>query len=147
MNLGIYVKNLSDEKEITFASNLVNYALSKNITDCSIFYDGVGFIPYDIPCGMFNSTDLWNFDGTLLVLNIDCLKSTFNIINDIDVYYHYGWEDKISVFNLLYVCNQNIKIISKTDNDDKTLYRLTGKQSVLISEDQNVIDYLLSVEK
>ena len=70
MNLGIYVKTLSNENEMSFISNIINAAVdNNNIKDCSIFYDGVGFIPFDIPCGMFNSTDLWNFNGKLLVFN------------------------------------------------------------------------------
>lgn len=145
MNLGIYVKSLSNEAEMSFVSNLVNYAVSNNkVKDCSIFYDGVGFIPYDIPCGMFNSTDVWNFNGKLLVLNIDCLKSTFNIVNNIDVFYHYGWENNLSVFNLLYVTNKDIKVISKTKSDDKNLYRLTGTRSIFISDSEDIIDFLLN---
>lgn len=75
MNIGFYVNSLKDEKEVEFASQVASEALeTKAFADASIFYDGIGFVPYFIECGLFNSTDLWNFSGSLLVMNIDCLK-------------------------------------------------------------------------
>jgi hypothetical protein len=147
MNLGIYVKTLSNENEMSFISNIINSAVdNNNIKDCSIFYDGVGFIPFDIPCGMFNSTDLWNFNGKLLVFNMDCLKSTFSIVNNIDIFYYYGWEKAVSIFQLLNIVNTNINIISKTEQDAKYLYRVTGIKTKVISDSSEIVDFLLSVK-
>jgi hypothetical protein len=143
MNFGIYVKNLSDENEMSFVSKLVNFAINNNqIADCSIFYDGVGFMPFDIPCGMFNSTDLWNFHGKLLILNIDCVKSALNIVNNIDIFYHYGWNDGINVFNLMQICN-NVNIICKTEKDKNNLLRLTDKKDSFVCNDEGIIQFLL----
>lgn len=143
MNLGIYVNSLANENEMSFVSNIVNFAVDNNhVKDCSIFYDGIGFIPFDIPCGMFNSTDLWNFSGELLVLHSDCVKSALNIVNKINIFYHYGWNDNITLFNLLHICNTGVKVIPKTEKDKNNLYRLTGIDTQFISNSEDIINLL-----
>lgn len=140
MNLGIYIKNLNDTKQLECIANSVNVAIgNKYIKDASIFYDDIAFNPFNIKCGLFNSTDLWNFKGKLVATSLSCVANTMNIVNDIDLYYYYGWEEKPALLDLLYVLQKNIKVICRDNNDAKYIYRVTGKIPHGISNDFNDI--------
>lgn len=135
MNLGFYIKNLSDDKQIEFASQTINTLIDdQKINDASIFYDGVGFVPYFLQCGMFNSTELWNFKGSLVTMDIECVKKALKIVNDIKIFYYYGWSS-IDVFGLLFILNNNINIICNNADEQKTIHRLTGKRADIFNKD------------
>ena len=140
MNLGFYIKNLSEDKQIEFASQAINTLIDdQKINDASIFYDGIGFVPYFLQCGMFNSTELWNFKGSLVTMDIECVKKALKIVNDITIFYYYGWSS-IDVFGLLFILNNNVHIICNNAEEQKTIYRLTGKRADIFNKD-NILDF------
>jgi hypothetical protein len=143
MNIGFYIKSLTEEKQLEFANQVINNAIDNELaSDASLFYDGIGFVPYFFQCGLFNATDLWNFRGSLIVMNIECLKKAMKIVNNIKIFYCYGWES-IDVFNLLFIKNNKIPILCRTEEDNKKLYRLTGGYADLcIKNDAEIIDFL-----
>lgn len=134
MNLGIYISNINNEyiKEL---GETINSNIGSKLTDASIFYDNVGFNPINIKCGMFNSTDLWNFNGKLLTLSLDTTIKAIKIVNDIDLYYYYGLEDKISPLSLIYLLGNNIEIIAQSEESASDLYRKTRRRPVFIAKD------------
>jgi hypothetical protein len=132
MNIGVYVESITDEDIIGYAIESIEIGFNTNqIDDATIFYDSVGFTPFFFPCGLFNSTELWNFSGTLVTFSLNSLKSALSIVNNIDIYYCYGWEDKTNVLSLLDTLSKHpdIKLISKNDEFAKNLFRITGKKS------------------
>ena len=144
MNIGFYIKSLSEDKQLQHIAPIINKNIEDNIiSDASIFYDGVGFVPHFLDCGLFNSTDLWGFRGTLVTMNIDCLKKSIKIVNNIKTIFYYGWEN-VDVFNLLYVVSQKIPIICKTDEDKNKIYRLTKYNANVVTE-ENFVDIIKDV--
>ena len=142
MNLGIYVHSLGDDETTSWALKTIDYGLqNKIINDASIFYDNIGFTPYYYPCGLFNSTDLWNFYGTLIVMNKDCLFTACKIINNINIVYYHGWEKDVSVFDLIYATSKSPLTITNNENNQKELYRLTGIESEIL-DTQTILDKL-----
>jgi hypothetical protein len=140
MNLGIYINSIGNHNQLAHIAKEINKGLSnKQLSDASIFYDGVAHNPYGIHCGMFNSTDLWNFHGHLVVTSLDNAFMAKDIINNIDIYYYYNWEDKKNILLLIKLLKNNIKIICRNQEDADNLYRLTGQKCVGISEDFNNI--------
>jgi hypothetical protein len=144
MNLGIYIKSLHDAKQLKCIANSVNSAIdNKYIKDASVFYDDIAFNPFNINCGLFNSTDLWNFKGKLVATSLGCVANTINIVNDIDLYYYYGWEEKPALLDLLYILQKNIKIICIDNDDANYIYRVTGRMPNGISNDFNDIHKII----
>ena len=138
MNIGFYVKNLSNDKQMSIISKIINNSIDNNlISDASIFYDGIGFVPYFISCGMFNSTDLWNFRGNLVVMNADCLKRAAKTVNNIKLIFYYGIEE-IDIFSLMFIKSQNIPILCH-QKDYQKIYRLTGQNPVLIENENDIL--------
>lgn len=135
MNLGIYISSLSNHDELSRISNTINNYIGNKLTDASVFYDNIAPNPFNIKCGLFNSTDLWNFNGKLITTSLSTTIKSLNIVNNIDIYYYYGWEKKINPLSLFHILSRNIKIISKTKKDDDDLYRKTAVKSLIICND------------
>lgn len=133
MNLGIYIDKISDYKQLEFSKQLIDYGIETNkINDASIFYNVIGQNPYKFSCGIFNSTDLWNFSGKLLVYSLECAIGAMNIINNIDIIYYYGLEkEKINVLQLMAI-NKEAEYICNSEENSKELYRLTNKNNRLV---------------
>lgn len=130
MNIGIYIDNIGNEDQMKEIFDCVNDCLSNTkISDISVFYDNVGPCPLNVRCGFFNSTDLWNFNGTLITTSIDTTKSALSIVNNIKIYLQYKAETKADLFDLLKITNSDIDLLTKNEDDTKELFRLTGKQS------------------
>lgn len=145
MNLGIYLKLMADNNQLNSISKFVDDNIDhKEIYDISIFYDEVAFNPNNTKCGMFNSADLWSFNGNLIVTTFDALVTALRIVNNINIFYYHGWEQKINVLGLAQISQGNVKIIARSEQDSKELYRITGRNPIGISENyENMVDILL----
>lgn len=144
MNLGIYLPSLADHNRLKEISDTINTNIGKNITDASIFYDDIAFNPFEIKCGMFNSTDLWNFKGKLITLSLQTTIKASKIVNDIDLYYYYGFEEKINPLSLIFLLSQDIKIVATSDAHANDLYRKTKTKPTLIAE--NLREFIEKVD-
>jgi hypothetical protein len=144
MNLGIYINDLLDSEQLKIINNAVDEVLkNKSVHDVSIFYDNIGFNPDNTKCGMFNSTDLWSFNGNLIVTSLNALSTTLGVVNNINIFYYYGWEKEKNLINLIMSTRGDVKIICRSEKDQKEVYRLTGKNPIGISENfQNIIELL-----
>lgn len=144
MNLGIYISSLSDKEQLNHISSLVSANLNnKMLYDISIFYDDIDFNPNNTQCGMFNSTDLWSFNGNLIVTSLDAMITALKVINNINIFYYYGWDQEKNVLRLI-TNLKNVKIICRSDEQSREVYRLTGQKAIGISENFNDIIDLLS---
>lgn len=144
MNLGIYLSSLSQQDQLEQIAEAINNNINTNkLSDASIFYDNIAHNQFDIKCGMFNSTDLWNFNGKLITTSLLTTMKSLNIVNNIEVYYYYGWEQRINPLSLINLISNNIRIISKTKGDSDDLFRKTGHTSTLICNNfSEIIDKL-----
>lgn len=135
-NLGIYLSSLSKHDQLKDIYEAFKYNIGSKIKDASIFYDNVAHNPFNINCGLFNSTDLWSFKGTLITTCLSTTLSAIKIVNNIKIYYYYGLEKKISPLSLIYLLkNSDIDIVAKTDIDALDLYRKTRINPKFISSD------------
>jgi hypothetical protein len=144
MNIGIYLDSIGKLKDLSGIETFVNNNLSSGkIKDASIFYDDVGPNNTNIKCGMFNGTDLWNFSGSLVIISSSCLFKAMNIVNNVELIYYYGWENKTPLFTTIGMLQIPKQIICKTQEDADYLYRISGKRFNKISEDFNQLTGLL----
>lgn len=135
MNIGVYLPSLSNHEELRDVCDGINFGIDSGaLSDASIFYDTVAYNPFLVKCGMFNSTDLWNFNGTLITTSLSSALMAMKIVNNIDIFYFYGWEKKVNPLHLIYLLNSGIKTLSKTSEDNNDLYRKTGKKSEIVCE-------------
>jgi hypothetical protein len=144
MNVGIYLNNLSDTDQLNHINNFVSESIkNKDVKDISIFYDNIGFNPYNVQCGMFDATELWSFNGNLIATSLDALNTTSRVINNINVFYYHGWIQEKNIMNLIIASQRDLHIICRSESDAKEVYRLTGKQPIGISQNfENIINLI-----
>lgn len=145
MNIGLYIDSLGDEKAIKiFIDTIEQGFLSNKLDDASIFYDSVSFTPFNFPCGVFNSTELWNFSGKLLVFSLESLRNAINIVNNIEIYYVFGFEESINILAMLDLISSNeISVITKDNFGMLNFYRISGKKVNGSLEDKSLMSLLI----
>lgn len=121
-NIGIYINTLEyndDVKDLTDA--IQSLGRDSNV---SIFYDNVGNLPIQAPCGIFSSTDIWNFSGSLILTDLKQVDLVLNVVNDIEVYYWYT-RGQDNIFDLARLATRIPVIASDQDSFDY-IQRITG---------------------
>ena len=135
INLGFYIKDLSHKECVATISQEIDRAKAANeLLDASIFFDDIG--PVDIPvnAGFFNSTDIWNFTGDLVVFSLDNLSRSLSFVNNFDVYYCFGFEP-YNVLQLLKILDtNNVHTIVSNESSAQNFYRVTGRKPISINE-------------
>lgn len=121
-NIGIYINTLEYNDD---TKGLMD-AITELGTDhsVSIFYDNVGNFPVQVPCGLFSSTDIWNFTGSLILTDLTQIDLVLNVVNDIDVYYWYT-RSQDSIFDLARTATR-IPIIASDQDSCDHIQRITG---------------------
>jgi hypothetical protein len=144
MNIGVYVDDFSNIDQMEGIAQELNKELAnKKIVDASLFYNGVCHTPIKLNFGLFNSTDLWNFDGYLIVTNLNSLISSLNIVNKINIFYYYGWENKLKALDILFAISRGVQIICRNEEDASYIKRITGKNPTGLSKNfENIVDIL-----
>lgn len=147
MNLGIYVSSMADETFTQAATEIRRGLDNRLITDASIFYDTVAPCKTEVPCGLFNSTDLWNFSGTLVTLSVEAAVMACKTVNKSNIIFGYGWGAKntFAILNLVY--KHNVKTICKTEELVEDFYRLTGQRAAGHTSDLNGLIEILNGDK
>jgi len=145
MNIGLYIDSLGDEKAIKiFIDTIEQGFLSNKLDDASIFYDSVSFTPFNFPCGLFNSTELWNFSGKLLVFSLESLRNAVKIVNNIEIYYVFGFEESINILAMLdLIWSNEISVITKNNLGMLNFYRISGKKVNGSLEDKSLMSLLI----
>ena len=136
MNIGFYINstNVNPPNDAIFKA--LNEAVSnKEVTDASVFYNDIDFNPIETKFGMFNSTELWAFTGVLVATSVANVVRSLKIVNKLrPIYlYHQGDEGNKDLIGLLHITNQ-VKIITRSEQDNKEVYRLTGKETTIIPD-------------
>lgn len=146
MNIGFYLENTSNEKQMSYTIDVIEYGIENNLVDdASVFYNSISFSHFEMPCGTFNSTDIWNFSGKLLLFSMDCLVTSLNIVNNIELYYLYGWEKQKNILTLLNIMSKRkLNIVTTNKEDAEEVYRLTGQHSINCEDHQQLITKIQS---
>jgi len=136
INLGIYVKDLSNTPLIHAVQSEIARAKSdKDISDASIFFDNVGPIDIKIDAGIFNSTDLWHFHGSLVTTCLETTIKALPVVNNMKLYYCFDTTSAYDVLSMLRVIIKNDISTIAFDNDSAmNFYRITGRKPIAICD-------------
>ena len=140
MNLGVYTDVLGNTGDLLSAVKSINEGVENGeLEDASIFYDSASndFPSVAINCGCFNSTDLWNFTGSLVTTGKDLTKNALAMINKFDIIYYHGWKEdqKLNTISLIEIAtNPKVKVVCRDEDGCNNLKRLTGLQSKIVNE-------------
>tara|TARA_B110000503_G_C6953058_1_gene331834 strand:- start:236 stop:682 length:447 start_codon:yes stop_codon:yes gene_type:complete len=136
INLGIYIKDLSNTQLLHAVQSEIAKAKSDgDISDASIFFDDIGPIDIKIDAGIFNSTDLWHFNGHLITTCLETLLKSITIVNNMHLYYCFDTRSNYDTLIMLRtIIKDNISTIAFDNDSAMNFYRLTGKKPISICD-------------
>ncbi len=134
MNLGFYVHNTSQSNLNSEIFSVLNDSIKTDkVDDATLFYNEIDHNPnLDTKSfGIFNSTDMWSFKGTLVVTSLRLLPLALRVVNKIKLVYLHTAEgfEKGNISSVMDLINLPDKIdrIARNEQDAKEYKRLTGK--------------------
>ena len=132
MDVAFYVNQISNDEKMTDLFNRMNSDVESGAIDTgSIFYKDIGPSPVEPKIGMFNSTDIWHYTGTLIATSMDTFLDAFKAVNKYTLAYLFYKDSKYDVFSLIGM-SRTTKILTTTEEDQKEVYRLTGLKPILL---------------
>ena len=134
MNLGFYVHNTSQSDLNSEIFSVLNESVKTDkVDDATLFYNEIDYNPnLDTKSfGVFNSTDMWSFKGTLVVTSLKLLPLASKVVNKIKLVYMHTAEgfEKGHISSVMDLINISDKIhkVARNERDAKEYKRLTGK--------------------
>ena len=102
---------------------------------CFWFFNDTGFNPVAPKFGMFDSADMWSFNGNLICTTIDNLRRAVSTVNSIKLAYLFSSSEDIerNLFDFVGIA-QTYKVLVDNLVDYNTFYRLTGHKPVLVED-------------
>lgn len=135
INLGIYMKDLSQKDCMAAISQEIDNARkSGELKDASIFFDDIGPVNIRVNAGFFNSTDIWNFTGDLVVFSLECLEKSLNYVNNFRLFYCYGVEPYNTLNMIRTLQKNNIPTIAAHEHAANQFKRLTNTSPIGVSD-------------
>jgi len=129
-NVGFFIPAINDSEVNQEIFTCLNEALtSESISEGVVFYNDVDRNPVDTTFGMFNSTDIWHFTGILISTTFDTCEISRAAVNKFRLYHLFNPEEK-NLVGLLHI-SQDTKFITKSPEESRELYRLTGLKPAL----------------
>ena len=131
MNLGFYIDSPADSNAEQIFSSMNSWLESGQIDNGSVFYKDIGFNSVAPKFGLFNSTDIWQFTGNLIVTSYNAASSIENIINKLKVAFLYTKQQEKNIMQIIHIFNTLPFIVSNQEDYDY-IKRITGKEPSLV---------------
>jgi len=132
MNVAFYLNQINEEQNTTDLFNKINEDIESGAIDNgSVFYKEIGRSAVEPKFGMFNSTDIWHFTGTLIATSMETFLDAAKAINKYSLAYLFSKSVNQDVFSLIGI-SRATKILTATEEDQKEVYRLTGVKPILL---------------
>lgn len=134
INFGLYLDTIGEGDVINNAFEAIEFSLKENIIkDASLFYDQIGSIKSKPPCGIFHSSDLWNFSGHIFVLSVTSIQRVKNIANNIKIYLGYGWQERNVLATLQAISDDTVEVLPFSVETAADFYRISNRKSIGVS--------------
>tara|TARA_R110002110_G_scaffold127496_1_gene306479 strand:+ start:101 stop:538 length:438 start_codon:yes stop_codon:yes gene_type:complete len=134
MDVAFFIDQINEDPRTLEIFNGLNEDIENgNIKNGSVFFKDVGPNPVEPKFSLFNSTDIWYYTGTLVATTMETFVDAFKAINNYKLVYLFSRHNKHDVFGLISISKQ-FKILTKTEEDQKEVYRLTGKKPPLLPD-------------
>lgn len=134
MNIAYYIDQINQKEKITEIFNRMNDDIASGAIDNgSVFYKEIGPTEVQPKFGMFNSTDIWNFTGTLIATSMETFLDAIKAVNKYSLVYLFYGDVNYDISALIGI-SKNTKILTLTKQDQKEVYRLTGVKPILVED-------------
>jgi len=132
MNVAFYIDQINQQERTVEIFNALNVDVESGAIDNgSVFYKEIGPSLVEPKFGMFNSTDIWHFTGTLIATSMETFLDAIKAVNKYTLAYLFYGDSIYDVFSLIGM-SRTTKILTTTEEDQKEVYRLTGLKPILL---------------
>jgi len=131
MNLGFYVNSSSDGSAQEIYECLNKWIENKDIENGSLFYEDIGFNSITPKFGLFNSTDIWQFTGNLIITSYNAASSIDSVINKFKAAFLYTKQQEKNIMQIIHIFN-TLPFIVRSKEDYDYIKRITGKEPKLV---------------
>jgi hypothetical protein len=134
MNVAFYINQINeDEKTVELFNKMNEDIASGAIDNGSVFYKEIGPSQVQPKFGMFNSTDIWHFTGTLIATSMETFLDAMKAVNKYNLAYLFYGDGNNDIFALIGI-SKSTKILATTEEDQKEVYRITGIKPILLED-------------
>tara|TARA_B100000287_G_scaffold272846_1_gene256996 strand:- start:31 stop:504 length:474 start_codon:yes stop_codon:yes gene_type:complete len=131
MNLGFYVDSPSQKGADEIYKSMNNWLEEGSIDNGNVFYNDIGFNEIQPKFGLFNSTDIWQFTGNLIITSYNAASSIGNVINKFKSAFLYTKQQEKNIMQIIHIFNTLPFIVSNKEDYDY-IKRITGKEPTLM---------------
>ena len=124
MNIGFYLESLAESDKIhMILKEVIN---NKKVNDFSIFYNLIAPLDNNLPCSFFHVSDMWSFEGMLIVDKITNVIKANNIVNKFKIVYYFDKRNHDNIIDILSHKDKMDYIIANGEDMEKEYIRLTN---------------------
>ena len=139
MNLGFYVDSPSQNGVDKIYEAMNSWIDKGEIDNGNLFYNDIGFSPIQPKFGLFNSTDIWQFTGNLIITSYNAASSIGNVINKFKAVFLYTKQQEKNMMQIIHIFN-TLPFLVTNQEDYDYIKRVTGKEPTMMeSMDLNKI--------
>ena len=131
MNLGFYIDSPSQKGADEIYKSMNNWIEEGSIDNGNVFYNDIGFNKTQPKFGLFNSTDIWQFTGNLIITSYNAASSIGNVINKFKSAFLYTKQQEKNIMQIIHIFNTLPFIVSNKEDYDY-IKRITGKEPTLM---------------
>lgn len=138
MNIGFYVDTLEGKGATNVAYATLNRWVEGELcSNASLFYTDIGYNPVVPKFALFNSTDVWNFTGNIILTSIASVASVDKAINKFKSLFFYDSQSQVDGFSnvmaLIDIFNRVPFVVQRSEDFDY-IKRITGKSPHFIKD-------------
>ena len=125
MNIAFYLESLNEHDKL----ELIQKEIQNNkyyISNASIFYNNLAPLKSDISAGIFHVSDMWSFEGILVVDRIQNLVKCQNIVNKFKCWYYYNANNGDNFVNIINHVNLANRVIADGEAMSNNYLRITN---------------------
>lgn len=131
MNLGFYVDSPSQNGVDKIYEAMNSWIDKGEIDNGNLFYNDIGFSSIEPKFGLFNSTDIWQFTGNLIITSYNAASSIGNVINKFKAVFLYTKQQEKNIMQIIHIFN-TLPFLVTNQEDYEYIKRITGKEPTLM---------------
>ncbi len=126
MKLSFYIHRTDASPENVHIYKSLNKLVdSGKSIDTNLFFNDVGYNPIPPKFGMFNGSNIWNYDGILVCTTVQNVATALRAVNKFKTVFLYDKEQSKDIWHVLDIASKVPVVVMDEDNRQE-YYRLTG---------------------
>jgi len=126
MKISFYINRIDASAENVHIYNSLNKLVdSGKSVDTNLFFNDVGYNPVKAKFGVFNGSNIWHYDGTLICTTLKNVATALRAVNNFKTVFVYNKNQTENLWAVLDVTGK-VPIVVMDEDSRMEYYRVTG---------------------